>query len=412
MVYCYFDNNLEDVFNCEYEVTNDELRIDVDFSDNSANIFQESFHSGDKLVHAKTITIIDNDAKTYIKTFYAFENKFQTFFGAPFVRTQKSYVAKIYFSANSATELQKLDSNVELDNLMFFHECLDLYCINKSRHIDNDDEYKQIQITLIREENNDVFLAVRRNNIQTAFISCHWKMLPKKNRITIDYKNILKLKFKKRIPLSLICKYHDLMSCMFNLYSPTNTPLYDIEFTYQDTTYKFHHRHLLYKPSFKLSTNKKLDIDLDKFIESYLNNISIKHIETNLLNPFREKGKTFAEDTFLINYRFIECNLKKDNKCWLESILKENRKLINSLGINYNTKLHFFMETLRNHYAHEGYYIENHRLPIRKGNGKKKVVTDKIIIGFSRITKALAYKVMLNKILSLDVSDTNIMQLI
>ena len=152
---------------------------------------------------------------------------------------------------------------------------------------------------------------------------------------------------------------------------------------------------------------------LQKFIKSYLTKISIKQLDTNLLNPFKGKGDVYAEDIFLINFRFIELHLKNKNpKTWLQLLLKDNKTLLNLLNIKYDSKLYLYVETLRNHYVHEGYYINKNILKIKDGKGKKKKFTREIIIKYSRLTKALTYKVMLNDILSLNISDSNIVSLI
>ena len=49
---------------------------------------------------------------------------------------------------------------------------------------------------------------------------------------------------------------------------------------------------------------------------------------------------------------------------------------------------------------------------MKGAQGKNKIVTNEIIIKFSRLTKALAYKVMLNDILSLNIADGNIRTII
>lgn len=411
MVYCYFDKDFSNTYACDYEISNDELSIDIDLGNATSDMLHEMFGERENIVYAKTISIVDEGSKIYIKTFNAFEYHFQTVTGHPFMRAKKSFKSKSYFKTKNIVDLEKLNSDIKINNLMFFHECLDNYYPNISKHVETD--VNKTQITLITNENTDEDLNVKCNNIKSAIITGEWASISDQRNIKIEYMNVLKLNFKKDINLTELYRYKDLITCMFNIYSSTNTPIYSVKFKYQNVLYEFHYSNLSYKPTHKLNINKKINCNIKDFIKSFLSNISLKQIETNLLNPFKGKGNHYAEDIFLINYRFVELYLKQSNpKNWLQLLIRKNKKLVELLGIKYNSKLYLFIETLRNHYVHEGYYIKKNKLKLKDGQGKNKIVTNEIIINFSRLTKALAYKVMLNDFLSLKITDGNIRTII
>lgn len=413
MVYCYFDKDFTNTYACEYELTNDELLIDVDLGNATSEMLHEMFSKKENVIYAKTITIVDENLKFYIKTFNAFEYHFQTVTGHPFMRAKKSFKTKSYFKAKNIADLEILDLTTTINNAMFYHECLDVYYINTAKHVEVNKDFTETKITLNTNENTEDDLHVKKDNIKNAQIVSDWISTSDQRNIKIEYKNKLVFNFKRDIKLLDLYKYKDYISCMFNLYSSTNTPIYNIRFKHQNLTYEFHYTNLLYKPTHKLNINKKIICDIKPFLNAFLNKISINDINTNLLNPFKEKGNHYAEDIFLINYRFIERYLKKQNpQNWLQLLIRKNKNLIKLLNIKYNSKLYLFVETLRNHYVHEGYYIEKNKLKLKGAQGKNKIITNEIIINFSRLTKALAYKVMLNDILSLNIIDGNIRTII
>ena len=413
MIYCYFNEDYENTYNCEYVINENELLIDVDLGNATSDLMDELFDEKDNIVYANTITIIDQKSKTYIKTFTAFEYHFQTITGYPYIRAKKSFRSKSYFKTNIESNLTKLSPNILIDNLIFAHESLDNYYPNKSRHIEHSEDLTETRIILKKNEEINEKLSINKNNIKLIEFENNWSYNIGHKDISIEYKNALKLHFKNKINLMEIYKYKDYISCMFNLYLATKTPIYSTSFKYENVVYEFYCTNLIYKPNFKTNINKKLNCDIQIFIKSFLKQISIKQLNTNLLNPFNGKGDVYAEDVFLINFRFIELHLKKENpKTWLQMLIKENKPLLNLLKIKYDSKLYLCVETLRNHYVHEGYYINKNTLEIKYCNGKKKRFTNEIIIKYSRLTKALGFKVMLNDILSLNIPDGNIASLI
>lgn len=413
MIYCYFNTDYKNTYSCEYEINENELLIDIDLGNATSDLLYELFDKHDNIVYAQTITVIDQNSKLYIKTFTAFEYHFQTITGYPFIKAKKSFRSKSYFKTNSEANLSKLSPDILIDNLMFSHESLDNYYPNKSRHIEHSKDLTETRIILKKNEDIDEKLSINKNNIKFIEFKNNWSYNIGNTNIRIEYKNVLKLYLKHKINLMEIYKYKDYISCMFNLYLSSKTPIYSTSFEYENVIYEFYYLNLTYKPNFKTNINKKLNCDIQKFIKSYLTKISIKQLDTNLLNPFKGKGDVYAEDIFLINFRFIELHLKNKNpKTWLQLLLKDNKTLLNLLNIKYDSKLYLYVETLRNHYVHEGYYINKNILKIKDGKGKKKKFTREIIIKYSRLTKALTYKVMLNDILSLNISDSNIVSLI
>ena len=257
MVYCYFDKDFTNTYACEYELTNDELLIDVDLGNATSEMLHEMFSKKENVIYAKTITIVDENFKFYIKTFNAFEYHFQTVTGHPFMRAKKSFKTKSYFKAKNIADLEILDLTTTINNAMFYHECLDVYYINTAKHVEVNKDFTETKITLNTNENTEDDLHVKKDNIKNAQIVSDWISTSDQRNIKIEYKNKLVLNFKRDIKLLDLYKYKDYISCMFNLYSSTNTPIYNIKFKHQNLTYEFHYTNLLYKPTHKLNINKK-----------------------------------------------------------------------------------------------------------------------------------------------------------
>ena len=65
MIYCYFNEDYENTYNCEYEINENELLIDIDLGNATSDLMDELFDKKDNIVYANTITIIDQKSKTY-----------------------------------------------------------------------------------------------------------------------------------------------------------------------------------------------------------------------------------------------------------------------------------------------------------------------------------------------------------
>lgn len=148
-------------------------------------------------------------------------------------------------------------------------------------------------------------------------------------------------------------------------------------------------------------------------IELFLISFGNKKTDLNLLFPFINERKMYVEDTFLSFYRFAELIKKKlDGNNWLDKLLERNKELICLLKIKYQKEISLVMTTLRNHYVHEGYYIRSNLLEIKGVKGKKKRISNELKNNYSRIIKAVSYKIILNELMHLNISDSNIVYLI
>lgn len=415
MAYCYFNKDYLKTYNCEYEIKEDKITIEVDFGNADESMIKSVLSiENSKYIEAETISLIDSKNNFYIKTFYAFESHRQTTFGFPYVRAKKSYYAKSYIKAYSEKELDKLDKNIKLDNMIFYHECLDLYLQNKLKDINFNYNPLKYVITLDNNVDTTISLKVKKNNIKTAKIISDYSFNSNFQEIKICYKNKLRLDFKTPISFEDAFKYKNLVTIMFNIYYTTESLPYLTGFYIGKSFYEFVWDKTNYNPSYNNNIKNKVSYDLDKYIEAFLNTFKTKMEDINLLTPFKKRGQLYAEDTFLTFYRFAELveKNKNGNKDWLTKLYKDNKSLIVEMGLKYNAQVPIFMETLRNHYVHEGYFIKSNMLKLKDGKGKKKRVTNEIIVNFSRIVKALAFKIMLNDILKLNIPNKNIISII
>ena len=209
MVYCYFDNDYKNSYNCEYYFENKELCINVDFGNASDELLGSTFNNEDKFIHASKITLIDEINKFYIRTFFAFEVNYKTTFGHPFVRMCKLYKTKSYFKATHAKDLDYIDFDTNITNLIFYHECLDVFCDNKARQIIHDKDLKSTNISLSMAEMPKRTFRINKNNIKNIYIESCWSAKADRFKYNIEYNNRLNIELKKEIDIHSIFIYRN-----------------------------------------------------------------------------------------------------------------------------------------------------------------------------------------------------------
>ena len=90
----------------------------------------------------------------------------------------------------------------------------------------------------------------------------------------------------------------------------------------------------------------------------------IRNLPYIILNTSRN-----LEDNFLMFYRFIECYYKQQpieniKKTFIEFSIKNNYRNLNKSNEAEIENLVYEIVSLRNHYVHEGYFINNKKLYI------------------------------------------------
>lgn len=410
MAYCFFDDEIKNTYSCNYEIENEKINIEVDFGYADRETLTKTVNGTQKIIYPETITIVDEKQKLYIKTFFAFYSRYEITSDF-FMRTKKRYHSNSYLKTNILANLPIIQKDSVVSELRVYHEALDMFYENKSKDIIR--KGNVATITLDSDKPSEKIIKVKKFNIKEINLYSGWISKTSEREVHINYFNKLILSFKKPIQLEKLFSYERLLNIMFNGFCPQNKPIYKCEILIDGKSYEFVSKNINYSPDFSLKFTDVIEHNIENYIIKFINKFDIKESDFNLINSFYNTKKLFAEDKYVIYYRFLELSLKAtDPEYWLEKLLKDNKQLIKHCGLKFTKKLFLEIITLRNQYAHEGYFIPNHKLAVKKHNkynpqGYNKLYSSAVIVKFTQLIKLLAYKTYYNNLLSLNLKDTD-----
>ncbi len=409
MAYCFFNNEIKNTYSCEYSKENGKINIEVDFGYADRETLTKTVNATQKIIHPETITIVDEKQKLYIKTFFAFYSHYEMSSNF-FMRTKKRYYSNSYIKTNLPANLPRINKDSLVSELLVYHECLDIFYKNQSKDIIF--KGNVTTITLDSDKSSEKILKINKFNIKEINLYSGWTSKVSMREIYINYFNKLILFFKRPIKLEKLFIYERLLTIMFNGFCPQNKPIYKYEVLINGKAYEFFSKNINYSPDFSLKFTDTINHNIENYIIKFINKFDIKESDFNLINPFNNTKNLFVEDKFVVYYRFLELSLKASDKDWLENLLKNNKQLIKSCGLKFTNKLFLEIVTLRNQYAHNGYFINNHKLAVKKHSkynqlGYNKVYSSTVIVKFTQLIKLLAYKIFYNNLLSLNLKDSD-----
>lgn len=405
----FFDDEIKNTYSCEYEIENEKINIEVDFGYADRETLTKTVNENRKIIYPETITIVDEKQKLYIKTFFAFYTRYEITSDF-FMRTKKRYYSNSYLKTNILANLPIIQKDSVVSELRVYHEVLDMFYGNKSKDIIR--KGNVAIITLDSAKPSEKIIKIKKFNIKEINLYSGWTSKTSEREVHINYFNKLILSFKKPIKLEKLFSYERLLNIMFNGFCPRNKPIYKYEILIDGKSYEFVSKNINYSPDFSLNFTDVIEHNIENYIIKFISKFDIKESDFNLINSFYNTKKLFAEDKFVVYYRFLELSLKATDPDWLENLLKINKPLIKYCGLKFTNKLFLEMVTLRNQYTHEGYFINKHKLSVKKHLkynplGYNKVYNSTIIVKFSKLIKLLAYKIFYNDLLSLNLKDNN-----
>ena len=378
MAVCYFNNEYDRSYDCQYEVKKDGIivSIDYDIHDEIPAIDGMRRFGSNTEFKRKDILIIDYKEKIN----YILKNAnccgISEVFGTPDSGCITRFFSHVYFFDKSYDKLSKLPINGKIKKIRVYSNAINEFIGHPSINQKNSEAEYSIEL---KKETIKKIVEINNNNIIKLTISDDWKSNQsyKTNEISIKLNGYLELELKDGIYYDEIYDYVEELTMYFQLLRPNKFIINKILVGINDVYYGLWIpiSEIKYKNSYvKISVDDKLEDFLSKcYIQlPFRNNREeIRSIPYIIINTSRN-----LEDNFLMFYRFIESYYKKQkikdiNNTFIEYSLKNNYKGIDEIKDVEN--MVYEIISLRNHYVHDGYHISNQELYIAfpKINKKK-----------------------------------------
>lgn len=377
MAICYFDEKYNLKYDCQYEIKHDGIEVVVNY-----NIIDEipaingvrTFGSNTEF-NERDILIIDNLGKmNYLlkkAEFYCHSEVL----GTPDGGYKTKFFARYYYKDRNYEKLCNMLNGKSLNKIRVFSKLIN--------------EFIGYPSLIKKETNNECIINLKKdiekqkieinsNNIKCIEISDSWKSMydNKNNKIDIELNGYIEIEMDECICYEEVYEYINELIMFFQLLKPCKFNIDKIEVEMDKSQYElcFPVNEIKCKDTY---VNNSVTDDLLQFlfkcyrIIPYRNSKNeMRNIPYIILNTSRN-----IEDNFLMFYRFIECYYKQQD---IVNIKKTFIKY--SIENNYRGKIEENVENLvqemiclRNHYAHEGYYIPNKKLYIHFPKIGKKI---------------------------------------
>lgn len=316
----------------------------------------------------------------------------------------------------SATEFSP--SKAEFMSMTFYHPILIQLFTNPCLSVSVDD--KEVNGKLILDSEKKEFIIQNNNIMKIEFGGVHSFSLNKHwSSLNINTDNYIRIYFVKPIREDDLYAYAKEFDAYINVYCPLGLRSHKANVTTtDDKTYSIIHRDLGETDYFEKPFSPFVKIDFLSFLENIYKTSNYRISQNKnkyILLDFRKP--TSLEDQFTYYFRFVDLYMGE----YIYSQTGENPSNYERLSQFVDNNLSFFdstdiaklddfkneLNSLRNHYVHEGYYLPNGEFEVtrkRKLLYKKKLDYDWLY----RVTRAMkygAYRILYKDILKVDIDE-------
>ena len=209
--------------------------------------------------------------------------------------------------------------------------------------------------------------------VSTGLILPYWMGLPiryiqkinekSQKIVNMNFSYFLEIKLSKQHSFTTIRDFVNELIIYMQLYYPDKFIIDEVKIYINDNFYTYVTNFLSLKPK-NCYVHKSVQVDLMTFLKQCYTNVSYRSAKSEIKNLYDVifKQDRILEDIFNSYYRFIECYLKK--KGYKNNFMSYALEHYYKQSLDYE-KVAREIITLRNHYVHNGYYIDNHCLTIK-----------------------------------------------
>lgn len=386
MPVCYFNQDYENKYRCEYSINDDDFTVEVEYDIHNEIPDADGvkcFTINTKYVN-RDILILDYENKKNYLLKNAFYSGGTTILGTPDKNSITIFQSNVYFSHIDYNKLAELKNKPKISSIKIYSKIIN-YLIGypNLQMIYNDENYS---INLSKNK-NETLKSINKKNIKNVILGDSWKTSfnRKDHNLSINFDGYIEIQFFKRVDYDKISSYINELITFMQIYIPNKFLIDKLDVEIDKAYFKF--STYFNKVNY---TEKNIDISIStpliEFLENCYKNIPYRNSGSKFRNiPYIVNSTTKSlEDNFLMFYKFIECYYQKgsnsiikgltDHYSSIETLIKDEFLDQETLEVflDKSTLNEFLDQTaleivkLRNHYVHSGYYIRNNCLKIKK----------------------------------------------
>lgn len=364
MPICYFNNDYTKEYQCTYSEFKNSIEVNIEY-DIEENEIEEI--NGARIISTTTeyanrdILILDNINKINILVKNAFRaghsNNYSIFGNS----STTKFTSFTYFKEDTVQTLHTLQSNPQTKLIRIYSTSFSdlLPFINYTKQENNE----TISYT-IQKQRTIQRISIEKDYIDSISISNNWKINEKSQKIVnMNFSYFLEIKLSKQHSFTTIRDFVNELIIYMQLYYPDKFIIDEVKIYINDNFYTYATNFLSLKPK-NCYVHKSVQVDLMTFLKQCYTNVSYRSAKSEIKNLYDVifKQDRILEDIFNSYYRFIECYLKK--KGYKNNFMSYALEHYYKQSLDYE-KVAREIITLRNHYVHNGYYIDNHCLTIK-----------------------------------------------
>ena len=377
MSVCYFNDNYDKKYDCQYEIKGDSIEIVVEYNimDEIPEInVMKTFYSNTEF-EKRDILIIDNQTRMNYLLKAAYYCGYTEILGSPDGGYKTKFAAIYYYKYENYEKLCEISNNENIKKIRVYskmiNELIGYPSLARER---NENEY----IIKLKKDAVKPKTEINKDNIKYIEVSDDWKseFNRKNNKIDVCLNGYIEVNLEEKIEYEEVYEYVKELIMFLQLLKPckfrVDKIVVDINKTFFELCIPMNE--IKYT---SLHVNNSVKVDLMQFLFNCYTKIpyrnsknEVRNIPYIILNTSRN-----IEDNFLMFYRFIECYYKQQhikgiNNSFIRYSIDNNYK--NKEEINNIENMVQEIICLRNHYVHNGYHISNKKLYIAFPKIEKK----------------------------------------
>ena len=372
MPICYFNQDYENKYRCEYSITNDDFNVEVEYDIHNEIPYIDGvkcFTTNTKYDN-RDILIIDYENKKNYLLKNAFYSGGPTILGNPDKNSTTIFQSNVYFSHIDFNKLIELKINPKISKIKIFSKIINYLIGYPNLEEIKTDEIYSINLSRCKKE---IIKSINKKNIKNLILGDYWETYfnRKDHNISINFDGYIEIQLFKRVDYDKISNYINELITFMQIYIPNKFLINKLDVEIDKTYFKFstYFNSVNY---LERTINPSISAPLMDFLEICYKNIPYRDSRSKFRNiPYIVNSTTKSlEDNFLMFYKFIECYYQKGSNSIIKGLTIET--LIKDEFLGQET-LEVFLDQialeivkLRNHYVHSGYYIRNNCLKIKK----------------------------------------------
>lgn len=333
----------------------------------------------------------------------------------------EKYKANFYFKTKDFSVVSDLNNGIKIKAIAFYHPMLIHFFCNPAFSITNNDD--TISFTLQTKNQNKTVLPVCSNNIKEVEYGGVYNLNDSNSHQTINLEteNYIKLNFIDEVDYKEILSYVHEFNLFINVYIPLGLLSYKTVIFTNNSCFELIHKKLSDKKYYNGEVLYPIRQNFfDFFCELYKSFSYRNETNKNQLIPLEFKPLSSLEDEFLFYFRYIDMYMgntlqrqggdggKVKNHKRIGAFIEQYARVFEKPDIASPEVLKNEINSLRAHYVHEGYYLQNGEFKVTGEKGQRLYNKKLDYRWLYRIVKALKYGVYLilyEKILKLDIDE-------